>query len=213
MNRVEHVGSFVRPEALLNTAMESTPNGLCIFDADLRVVVSNSHFAAMYGLTPAQTRPGTGLLEILDSRVAASCCPPNAAEYVADCLDKAGSRQTHHSVDELGNGNVIAVSRHPMLDGGWIEVHRDITDARLAEARGQQQGEQLGLVADLGQRDGAGGDEQGVQHAETPGPGGSWIDAKANVASPGRVRGACLRSCPRRHRRRRCAPWSADQVC
>ena len=33
----------------------------------------------------------------------------------------------------------------------------------LAEARGQQQREQLGLVADLGQRDDAGGDEQGFQ--------------------------------------------------
>ena len=55
-----------RPEILLETAIESTPNGLCIFDADLRVVVSNSHFAEMYGLTPAQTRPGTPLREILE---------------------------------------------------------------------------------------------------------------------------------------------------
>lgn len=127
--------SQARPEILLKTAIESTPNGLCIFDADLRVVVSNSHFATMYGLTSAQTQPGSSLREILDSRVAACCCPPNAAQYVDDCLGKAGSRETVHTTDELCNGNVIAVSRHPMLDGGLIEVHRDITDARLAEAR------------------------------------------------------------------------------
>ena len=132
-----------RPEILLKTAIESTPNGLCIFDADLRVVVSNSRFAEMYGLTPAQTRPETPLREILDSRVAASYCPSNAAEYVAGCLSKAASRQMLETTNELRNGNIIAVSRHPMLDGGLIEVHRDITDARLAEARAEAARQEL----------------------------------------------------------------------
>ena len=124
-----------RAEVLLHTAIESSPNGLCIFDSDLRVVISNGHFAEMYGLDRAQTRPGTRLRDILDSRVAASCCPPDAAEYVADSLSKARSRETVDAIDELRNGNIVAVSRHPMHDGGLIEVHKDITDARLAEAR------------------------------------------------------------------------------
>jgi diguanylate cyclase (GGDEF)-like protein/PAS domain S-box-containing protein len=132
-----------RPEPLLETAIESTPNGLCIFDADLRVVISNSHFAEMYGLMPAQTRPGTRLREILDRRVAAGCCPTNAVQYVADSLSKADSPQTLHTTDELRNGIIIAVSRHPMLDGGLIEVHRDITDARLAEARAEAARQEL----------------------------------------------------------------------
>lgn len=132
-----------RSEILLNTAIESTPNGLCIFDADLKVVVRNSRFGEMYGLTPAQTRPGTSLREILERRVATSCCPPDAAEYVVDCLRKAGSRKTLDTADELMNGNIIAVSRHPMLDGGLIEVHRDITDARLAEARAEAARQEL----------------------------------------------------------------------
>ncbi len=127
--------SYARPEMLLATAIESTPNGLGIFDADLRMVISNSHFATMYGLTPAQTRPGTSLLDILDSRAAASCCPPDAAEYVAGCLGDSDSRAILDSTDKLRNGNIIAVSRHRMLDGGLIEVLRDITDARLAEDR------------------------------------------------------------------------------
>ena len=135
--RVPAAPLHARPEILLATAIESTPNGLCIFDADLRVVIGNSHFATMYGLTPAQTRPGTSLREILHSRVAAGCCPPDAAQYVEDCLRNAGSRETPHTTDELRNGNVIAVSRHAMIDGGLIEVHRDITDARLAEARAE----------------------------------------------------------------------------
>jgi diguanylate cyclase (GGDEF)-like protein/PAS domain S-box-containing protein len=132
-----------RAESLLHIAIESSPNGLCIFDKDLRVVISNSHFAEMYGMDPAQTRPGTRLRDILDGRVAASCCPPDAAEYVSDSQRKARSRETADSIDELRNGNIIAVSRHPMRDGGLIEVHRDITDARLAEARAEAARQEL----------------------------------------------------------------------
>ena len=132
-----------QPEILLKTAIESTPDGLCIFDADLRVLVSNSHFAEMYGLAPAQTRPGTPLRDILDSRVAASCCPPDAARYVADCLSNAGSGETHHATDELSNGTIIAVRRHPMLDGGLIEIHSDVTDTWLAEARAEAARQEL----------------------------------------------------------------------
>jgi diguanylate cyclase (GGDEF)-like protein/PAS domain S-box-containing protein len=132
-----------RPEVLLKIVIESAPNGLCIFDADLRVVVCNSHYGKMYGLTPAQTRPGTPLHEILDSRVAAGCSPLNADEYVAECLRKSGSRETRPAIDELKNGNIFAVTRHPMLDGGLIEVHRDITDARLAEARAEAARQEL----------------------------------------------------------------------
>ena len=132
-----------RAESLLHIAIESSPNGLCIFDKDLRVVISNSHFAEMYGMDPAQTRPGTRLRDILDGRVAASCCPSDAAEYVSDSQRKARSRETVDSIDELRNGNIIAVSRHPMRDGGLIEVHRDITDARLAEARAEAARQEL----------------------------------------------------------------------
>ena len=132
-----------RAESLLHIAIESSPNGLCIFDKDLRVVISNSHFAEMYGMDPAQTWPGTRLRDILDGRVAASCCPSDAAEYVSDSQRKARSRETVDSIDELRNGNIIAVSRHPMRDGGLIEVHRDITDARLAEARAEAARQEL----------------------------------------------------------------------
>ena len=132
-----------RPEILLKTVIESTPIGICIFDADLKVVVSNSQFAEIYGLAPAQTRPGTPMREIPDSRVATSCCPANAAEYVADYLRKTPSRETLHITEELRKGNIIEVSRHPMIDGGLIEIHRDITNTWLAEARAEAARQEL----------------------------------------------------------------------
>ena len=63
--------------------------------------------------------------------------------------------------------------------------------------------------ADLGERDGTGRDQQGVQgkHHRTPGP-GIREDAKANATQPGPgMRDACLRSCPTAELEfRSCAP-------
>src|SRR5215218_9116917 len=36
---------------------------------------------------------------------------------------------------ELMDGRCIAVSQRPMPDGGWVEVHEDITERRRADAR------------------------------------------------------------------------------
>ena len=38
-------------------------------------------------------------------------------------------------IEELPHGRVIAISRQPMPDGGWVAVHEDVTDRRRAEAR------------------------------------------------------------------------------
>jgi AcrR family transcriptional regulator len=58
--------------------------------------------------------------------------------------------------------------------------------ALAAEARGQQQGQQLGLVADLGQRHGAGGNEQCVEHGELrAGRIREGREGKRRVARPG----------------------------
>ena len=55
--------------------------------------------------------------------------------------------------------------------------------------------------------------ELGHIHLATPGPGES-VDAKADATPPGRVRSACLRSCPAPSvRRPPRAPWPAGQVC
>ena len=53
-------------------------------------------------------------------------------------------------------------------DGGHENAEHD--RQRAAKARGEQKGEQLGLVADFGEGDDAGGNEEGV-HSDGPGKG------------------------------------------
>ena len=53
-----------------DAAMRYMSQGLCLFDAEQRVVIANDRYAEIYGLTPEQVKPGTTLPQILEARAA-----------------------------------------------------------------------------------------------------------------------------------------------
>ncbi len=126
--------SLSRSNMLLQTVLENMPQGVCMFDSSGEVIVSNRHYGEMYGLVPAQTKSGATLSDILDAHIAAGYSPPNAEKYKSDYLAGAVLPAPTYIVNELGNGNVYAISRQPMSGGGLIEVHQDVTDIRMTEA-------------------------------------------------------------------------------
>jgi PAS domain-containing protein len=50
-------------------AVRSLWQGVCVFDANQRLVICNDAYLRMYGLTREQATPGTTLLEILQQRI------------------------------------------------------------------------------------------------------------------------------------------------
>lgn len=126
---------------LLMRAIESTPAGLCVFDRDSRVILSNQQFARMYDLSEADLRPGTTEREDLTQRLAAFA-PTRRLEYAADFDPGKSAGSTEH-VEKLNDGRFILVSRHVMAGGGFVEVYRDITSERLAEDRANEAMQEL----------------------------------------------------------------------
>jgi diguanylate cyclase (GGDEF)-like protein/PAS domain S-box-containing protein len=124
-------------KSLLGRALESNPAGLCIFDPDLRVIICNGQFGAMYGMSERQVKPGTPLEDVLRQRAHAVRRPKYHDGYIETYVGEASARSTQ-TVHELMDGRIIAASRHPMTDGGLVEVHRDITAERQAEDRADQ---------------------------------------------------------------------------
>ena len=61
--------------ARLNAALNNMSQGLCMFDADERVVVLNLRFLEMYQLSPEVVRPGCTLIELLRHRHAVGVLP------------------------------------------------------------------------------------------------------------------------------------------
>ncbi len=118
-----------------NAALENMPQGLCMFDNDKRLVVSNLRYAEMYGIDPEQLKIGTPLRSILAWRVASGNCPTNGEEYIEQRLAEVEMSAAHIAVDELQNGKFIQVMHQPLADGGWVAIHDDVTQQKLSEER------------------------------------------------------------------------------
>lgn len=125
--------SLARSKKMLETVLENMPHGVCMFDSNRTVIVSNKHYGEMYGLAPERTKSGAKLSDILDAHVTAHHCTYDVKAYVADHLAGASFPEPSYAVNELRNGSVFAVNRQPLPDGGLIEIHQDITNVRLTE--------------------------------------------------------------------------------
>jgi diguanylate cyclase (GGDEF)-like protein/PAS domain S-box-containing protein len=121
--------------AQLETVLANATHGICMFDAEKRLVVCNRRYAEMYGLSFEQLKPGTPLRAILEMRVEAGSSPQDAERYIKDRLEEVTRREPHYKVNELRTGRVYAVNHQPMEGGGWVATHEDITEQKRAEAK------------------------------------------------------------------------------
>jgi PAS domain-containing protein len=58
----------VARNATLSAVLNNMSQGICMFDSEQRVIVSNELYAKMYGLTSQQVAPGTRLRQIQEAR-------------------------------------------------------------------------------------------------------------------------------------------------
>jgi PAS domain S-box-containing protein len=117
----------------LRTAIDSMPQGLCMFDATERLVVCNTQFSRMYELTPDDVKAGSTLSEVLQKRVARGTFSRDPQQYRKEFLASVAEGRTMvHEVKSKG-GRLVLVTNHPMRRGGWIGTHEDITERRHAE--------------------------------------------------------------------------------
>lgn len=115
------------------TAVDSMPQGLCMFDASERLVICNSHYYEMYNLASGDVRPGATLSEVLLKRVAKGTFSRDPQEYRKQFLASVREGRTITHEVKQSSGRILLVTNHPMQDGGWIGVHEDITQRREVE--------------------------------------------------------------------------------
>lgn len=126
----EKAAELERMNVRFDAALNNMSQGLCMFDAEQRIVVANVRYADIYHLTPDQIRPGTALRQILQYRreKGTHFATPDD-EYVSANTKRASE------VQELADGRIVAIKRSPMPNGGWLTTHEDITDRALNEKR------------------------------------------------------------------------------
>lgn len=134
--------SLERTNKRFNAAMASMSQGLCLFDAESRLVICNTRFREIYGYSEDLMQPGTPLRDILSDLVARGAKQGDMTvdEYIAG-LSAAG-RETVFNLD----GRIISIIRTPTSDGGWLATHEDITDQRLNERKLASTAAELRLI-------------------------------------------------------------------
>ena len=89
----------------------------------------------MYGLTPADARPGTTLLELMRQSIARGIHYPGitAEEMFADFKQRLIDNKEPVLHRRLANGCIVAVRHQPMANGGWVGTYEDITERHRAQ--------------------------------------------------------------------------------
>ena len=114
-------------------ALTHMAHALCMFDAEQRLIVCNQKYAEMYGLSADQTRPGTPLQSILAARVASGNCPEDAVDYIRQRLAEVSRTEAHSAENRLRDGRIILVNHQPIVEGGWVAIHQDVTAQKQLE--------------------------------------------------------------------------------
>jgi diguanylate cyclase (GGDEF)-like protein/PAS domain S-box-containing protein len=125
-------------EAKLAAALKNMPQGVCMFDKDMRLVVCNELYAKLYGLPPGLLTPGTSQQEIDAHHLRTNVLKGDADRNVGaqerpSALLPAPMDSRSVRIDEHSDGKLIRVTREPIEGGGWVATHDDITEQRRAE--------------------------------------------------------------------------------
>ena len=116
-------------------AFDAIAQGICFFDGEERLILSNRRFAEIYRLAPEQIHPGATLREIVELRVAAgTCAAATADDYLSFCASNDAAKQRMIWTAELQDGRTVQIRRQPVSGGGWIGTHEDITELKAVRA-------------------------------------------------------------------------------
>jgi len=126
-------GELGRQQIVLDSALENMSQGLCMFDADGKIILFNERYAAMLRRTDIALT-GRLLVDVLREEQAKGEWQGNADEFFARLVaDAREGRTTTEIVNRSGRS--IRVVNQPMQGGGWVATFEDITEWLEAQAK------------------------------------------------------------------------------
>ncbi len=127
--------TLFRELKLRDFALDRIQQGLCVFDAQHRLVLFNRRYAEMYDLKPSQIRLGMTMRDVVGLRCAAGTGPNMPPEEFYSWRERLMvSDQVSDTEMTLCDGRVHAIHHEPTMGGGWVVTLDDITERRQAEA-------------------------------------------------------------------------------
>jgi methyl-accepting chemotaxis protein len=132
-----------RRSTLFATAINNMSQGLVMFDASQQLVLCNSRYMEMYGLSPSMVKTGSKLIDLVRHRVATGSVGHDPEKYCAEILTVISQGKTTNAIVKSPDGRSILVINRPIAGGShWVGTHEDITERLMAEQQRQSLTEQ-----------------------------------------------------------------------
>jgi diguanylate cyclase (GGDEF)-like protein len=122
--------------ARFDTALNNMPHGLCMFDAERRVAVCNGKLRELLGVAPDSAAERVTAPALIESCVRSGVLSSeNAQRLLTQFESRLRGEGDGEVFVETNSGRSLALTFHPMADGGAVVLLEDITDRRIAEAK------------------------------------------------------------------------------
>jgi diguanylate cyclase (GGDEF)-like protein/PAS domain S-box-containing protein len=116
----------------LDLALSNMSQGLCLFDADGRLILRNRRLATIFTWVDAPCVTGQSFHDICRL-----VCPDDAtaSEMAGRHLAIIRRGEPETITEQFGEGRIISLSHWPIGDGSWVTTCEDVTERRRSEAR------------------------------------------------------------------------------
>lgn len=128
--------------SLSQLALDGMEQGVCVYDADNRIVLVNRRYIELFDMSADIVRLGTRYRDVLAHSVARGNIPASELDalYAARiALITAG--KPFHTRQTLASGLVITLELKPLPDGGWMTICDDVSRLARLETELQLQTE------------------------------------------------------------------------
>jgi diguanylate cyclase (GGDEF)-like protein len=122
-----------------SAAVENMSHGLCMFDANERMIICNSNYVSIFRLNAEIVRPGIVFLDILQHSVDIGVASQSAADLYAIRKPYIDRAKASTYEETLSDGRIISITHRPLASGGWVSIYEDITEQRRAEQELKEQ--------------------------------------------------------------------------
>ena len=118
------------------TAVNNMTQGLILFDASERIVITNQRYVDMYGLSPDVVKEGCLFRDLILHRKEKGTFNGDVEEYHSQLRSELSHGQATELITHPPDGRSIRIIKNqPIAGGGWLSTHEDITASKRAAER------------------------------------------------------------------------------
>ena len=119
----------------LDIAIDNMTQGLLLYDSSERLIVCNQRYIEMYGLSADVVKPGCAFRDLIEYRKKSGSFKGSVDDFCSTVLRNVALGKVTHNIVETVDGRSIQIVNRPLLDGGWLTTHEDVTQRIRSEAR------------------------------------------------------------------------------